>query len=58
MIDIASGSGLVAIAAAMAGAAAVTAYDVDPLATVAIEANAAANAVTVRAVCADVLGDK
>ena len=55
VIDIASGSGLVAIAAARAGAAAVTAYDIDPLATAAIEANAAANGVTVRAVCADVL---
>jgi predicted nicotinamide N-methyase len=55
VIDIASGSGLVAIAAAMAGAAAVTAYDIDPLATEAIEVNAAANDVTVRAVCADVL---
>jgi predicted nicotinamide N-methyase len=55
VIDIASGSGLVAIAAALAGAAAVTAYDIDPLASAAIEANAAANAVTVRAVCADVL---
>jgi predicted nicotinamide N-methyase len=55
VIDIASGSGLVAIAAAMAGAAAVTAYDIDPLATEAIEVNAAANGVTVRAVCADVL---
>jgi len=57
VIDLASGSGLVAIAAAMAGAAAVTAYDIDPLATAAIELNAAANAVTVRAVCADVLDD-
>jgi predicted nicotinamide N-methyase len=57
VIDIASGSGLVAIAAAMTGAAAVTAYDIDSLATAAIEANAAANAVTVRAVCADVLDD-
>ena len=55
VIDIASGSGLVAIAAAMAGAAAVTAYDIDPLAAAAIEVNAAANGVTVRAVCADVL---
>ena len=55
VIDVASGSGLVAIAAAMAGAAAVTAYDIDPLATGAIEVNAAANDVTVRAVCADVL---
>ena len=55
VIDIASGSGLVAIAAAMAGAAAVTAYDIDPLATEAIEVNAAANRVRVRAVCDDVL---
>ena len=55
MIDIASGSGLVAIAAAKAGAAAVTAYDIDPDAAVAIRVNAAANGVTVLAVCADVL---
>src|SRR6266576_4490734 len=55
VIDIASGSGLVAIAAAMAGAAAVTAYDIDPVAAVAIRMNAAANGVTVLAVCADVL---
>ena len=54
-IDIASGSGLVAIAAARAGAAAVTAYDIDPLAAAAIGANAAANGVAVLAVCADVL---
>ncbi len=57
VIDVASGSGLVAIAAALAGAAAVTAYDIDPLAAAAITVNAAANGVTVRAVCADVLGD-
>src|SRR2546421_10759837 len=43
VIDIASGSGLVAIAAARAGAATVTAYDIDPLAAAAIEVNAAAN---------------
>ena len=55
VIDVASGSGLAAIAAARAGAAAVTAYDIDPLAAAAIEVNAAANGVTVRAVCADVL---
>jgi predicted nicotinamide N-methyase len=55
VIDMASGSGLVAIAAARAGAAAVTAYDIDPVAAVAIGMNAAANAVTVEAVCADVL---
>ncbi len=58
MTDIASGSGLVAIAAALAGAAAVAAYDIDPLAGAAIKVNAAANGVTVRAVCADVLDDE
>ncbi len=55
VIDMASGSGLVAIAAAIAGAAAVTAYDIDPLAAEAIRLNSAANGVTVVAVCADVL---
>jgi predicted nicotinamide N-methyase len=54
-IDMASGSGLVAIAAAKAGAAAVTAYDIDPVAAVAIGMNAAANGVTVLPVCADIL---
>ena len=54
-IDIASGSGLVAIVAAKAGAASVTAYDIDPVAAVAIRMNAAANGATVLAVCADVL---
>ena len=57
VIDIASGSGLVAIAAATAGAAAVTAYDVDPLAATAIAINAVANGVTVLPVCADVLDE-
>jgi predicted nicotinamide N-methyase len=56
-VDIASGSGLVAIAAARAGAAAVTAYDIDPLAAAAITLNAAANGVAVPAVCADVLNE-
>jgi predicted nicotinamide N-methyase len=55
VIDIASGSGLVAIAAARAGAAAVTGYDIDPLAIAAITLNAAANGVTVLAVQADIL---
>jgi predicted nicotinamide N-methyase len=54
-IGIASGAGVAAIAAAMAGAAAVTAYDIDPVAAVAIGMNAAASGVMVRAVCADVL---
>jgi predicted nicotinamide N-methyase len=57
VIDVASGSGLVAIAAVMAGAAAVTAYDIDPLAAAAITVNAAANGVAVPAVCADALGE-
>ena len=55
MIDIASGSGLVAIAAARAGAAAVTGYDIDPLAIAAITLNAAANGAAVLAVQADIL---
>ncbi len=57
VIDIASGSGLVAIAAAKAGAVSVTGYDIDPLAAAAIGVNAAANDVTVLAVCADILDD-
>lgn len=55
VIDIASGSGLVAIAAAMAGAVTVTAYDIDPIAAVAISANASANRVPVIARCEDIL---
>ena len=57
VIDIASGSGLVAIAAARAGAAAVTAYDIDPLAAAAITVNAAANGEAILAVCADILDE-
>lgn len=55
VIDLASGSGLVAIAAAMAGAETVIAYDVDPLAAAAIRANAEANRVAVLAMCEDIL---
>src|SRR6266568_5010710 len=57
VIDVASGSGLVAIAAAQAGAAAVAAYDTDPLAAAAITVNATANGVTVLTVCADLLDE-
>jgi predicted nicotinamide N-methyase len=57
VIDIASGSGLVAIAAALAGACAVTAYDIDPLAVTAITVNAAANGVEVTPERADILAD-
>lgn len=43
VLDVASGSGLVAIAAAKAGAAGVVAGDIDPNAVAAMEINAAAN---------------
>jgi predicted nicotinamide N-methyase len=55
VLDLASGCGLVAIAAALAGATAVTATDVDPLAVRAIEVNAQANGVQVTAARTDVL---
>jgi predicted nicotinamide N-methyase len=56
VLDLASGSGLVAIAAAMAGAAEVTANDVDGYAIAAIEANANANGVHIRADGHDLTG--
>lgn len=46
VVDLASGSGVVAIAAARAGAAEVVALDTDPFACVAMQLNAAANDVT------------
>jgi len=49
VLDLASGSGLVAVAAALAGASSVTATDIDPLAVLAIGVNAEANGVTVTA---------
>ena len=55
VLDLASGSGLVAVAAALAGAAAVTAAEVDELAVAATGLNAAANSVAVDAVLRDVL---
>lgn len=58
VIDVASGSGLVAIAAAKAAAADVTAYDIDPLAIAAIDLNARANGVAVQAACADILTEE
>jgi len=47
VLDVASGSGLVAIAAALAGAAAVTANDLDAYALAAVALNARANGVAV-----------
>ena len=55
VFDLASGSGLVAIAAALAGADVVTANDIDPLALAAAQLNAAANGVTVSALDGDQL---
>jgi predicted nicotinamide N-methyase len=55
VLDVASGSGLVAIAAARSGAAAVRAAEVDELAVAAVALNAAANGVRVEVVLADLL---
>jgi len=55
VLDVASGSGLVAVAAALAGAASVTANDIDPYALAAIALNARANGVTVDVRAGDVL---
>jgi predicted nicotinamide N-methyase len=55
VLDLAAGSGLVGIAASLAGAAAVTANDIDPYATAAVELNARANAVQIAVSCHDML---
>ncbi|MEV5410092.1 50S ribosomal protein L11 methyltransferase [Thermopolyspora sp. NPDC052614] len=55
VLDLASGSGLVAIAAARAGAASVIAADIDPLAGAAIALNAEANDVRVTVLLDDLL---
>jgi len=57
VLDIASGSGLVAIAAAKAGAAEVIANDIDEFAAAAIALNADANSVSIRWETFDRLGD-
>jgi predicted nicotinamide N-methyase len=55
VLDLACGSGLVAIAAAKAGAATVTANDIDPYAVAATTLNARANQVTVTTCHRDLL---
>jgi predicted nicotinamide N-methyase len=55
VLDVAAGSGLVAIAAARSGAAHVRATEIDPLAVAAIELNAAANGVPVDVELRDLL---
>jgi predicted nicotinamide N-methyase len=58
VFDVASGSGLCAIAAMNAGASVVTAADIDAFATVAIELNARANRRRVTVVRRDVLDEE
>jgi len=53
VLDLGSGSGLVGIAAAKAGAGKVMAADIDPYAIAALGLNALANDVTITAICAD-----
>jgi predicted nicotinamide N-methyase len=55
VLDLGSGSGLVAIAAALAGAASVLAADIDPVCTTAIALNAAVNGVQVDVTVDDLL---
>jgi len=55
VLDIGAGSGIAAIAAAIAGAASVTAADTDPFAAAAIRLNAALNAATVEVTGDDLL---
>jgi predicted nicotinamide N-methyase len=56
VLDIGAGSGLVAIAASLAGASAVLAADIDPFACAAIELNARANGCAVAIAGDDVIG--
>ncbi|HEY7941036.1 MAG TPA: 50S ribosomal protein L11 methyltransferase [Candidatus Limnocylindrales bacterium] len=56
VLDLASGTGICAIAAMQAGAAVVTAADIDPYAAAAIELNARANGCRVSVVQRDLLG--
>lgn len=55
VLDLATGSGLCALAARLAGAAAVTAVDVDPVAAAAARLNAEVNGLQVQVLHADVL---
>lgn len=55
VLDFGTGSGLLAIAAAKAGAAEVRAVDVDPLAASACALNATANDVAVEVICEDLV---
>ena len=56
VLDFGAGSGLVALAAAKAGARAVTAAEIDPVAAAAIALNAALNDVAIAVETADIIG--
>jgi predicted nicotinamide N-methyase len=58
VLDFGAGSGLVALAAAKAGARHVIAADIDPFAVAAISRNAKANALAVQAVDNDMIGSR
>ena len=58
VLDFATGSGLVGIAAAIAGAGSVEAADIDPFAEVAVALNARANGVSIDFVARDLLDDE
>jgi predicted nicotinamide N-methyase len=58
VLDLGSGSGLVAVAAALAGAARVVASEIDPFGHAAIAVNAEANGVAPVTVVGDVLGER
>lgn len=56
VLSFAAGGGVDALAAARAGASVVEANEIDPIATAAIEANAAANGLSVRLTERDIMG--
>ncbi len=56
VLDFASGSGLVGIAAMKAGAVQCTCVDIDPFSAAAIALNGQANGVTLTALCEDIIG--
>lgn len=56
VLDFAAGGGLAAIAARLAGAARVTAAELDPMAAAACRLNAAANAVSIETLAGDIVG--
>lgn len=58
VLDVASGSGMCAIAALRAGAAEATAVDIDPFAAAAISLNARANRVRIDVIREDLLDDE